>query len=181
VKIVTTPNPILNAPSQQIFKIDKQVLDFIEEMKKVLLATDNPKGVGLAAPQVGKNWQIFITKPYEKSVIKVFLNPKIIEKSKEVTDGVPERDRKLEGCLSIPGVWGMVKRYQTIKLQYKTPDNKDHSQVFAGFMATIIQHETDHLNGRLFPSRTLEQKGKLYKMTHDQKGEEELEELKLTP
>lgn len=188
MKIVITPNPILNTPSAPVMKIDRQVLEFIEQMKKTLLTTINPKGVGLAAPQVGKNWQIFIAKPYEKSVIKVFLNPKIVEFSKEVTDGVPERDRKpclpagrLEGCLSIPQVWGMVKRYQTIKLQYKTPDNKQHSQIFTGFLATIIQHEMDHLNGRLFPSRTLEQKGKLYKMIHNQKNEEELEELKLTP
>ena len=78
MKIIITPNQILTTPSQPIEKIDKEVLDFIEGMKQALLSTTTPKGVGLAAPQVGKNWQIFLTKPSEKSEIKVFLNPEII-------------------------------------------------------------------------------------------------------
>lgn len=179
MKILTTPNPILTTPSQPVEKIDKEMLDFIEEMKQTLLATTTPKGVGLAAPQVGKNWQIFLTKPYEKSAIKVFLNPEILGHSQELTKGVPEREKKFEGCLSIPKVWGIVKRYQTLKLKYKTPDNQIHTQQFSGFLATIIQHETDHLQGKLFPSRTLQQKGKLYQVKKDQEGKEELEELKL--
>lgn len=179
MKIIITPNPILTTPSQPVKKIDKEVLNFIEGMKQTLLSTTAPKGVGLAAPQVGKNWQIFLTKPSEKSEIKVFLNPEIIGKSEELTTSVPERKNPLEGCLSIPGAWGTVKRYQTIKLRYKTPDNRAHTQQFSGFMATIIQHEMDHLEGRLFPSRTLEQKGKLYQVKKGREGKEELEEIDL--
>lgn len=179
MKILITPNPILTTPSQPVEKIDKEVLAFIEEMKQTLLNTTNPKGVGLAAPQVGKNRQIFITKPSDKSEIGVFLNPEIIEKSEALTASVPQRKNPLEGCLSIPSVWGMVKRYQTIKLKYKTPDNKTHTQQFSGFLATVIQHEIDHLQGRLFPSRTLEQKGKLYQAKKDKNGEESLGELNI--
>ncbi len=179
MKIIITPNPILTTPSLPVVKIDKEVLNFIEAMKQALLATTIPKGVGLASPQVGKNRQIFITKPYDKSEIKVFINPQILNHSKELTRRVPERERKLEGCLSIPSVWGMVKRFKTIKLKYQTPDAKTHTQVFSGFLATIIQHEMDHLQGRLFPSRTLEQKGKLYQAKKDKEGESP-EELKLT-
>lgn len=179
MKIIITPNPILTTPSQPVLKIDKQVLNFIEEMKKTLLATTAPKGVGLAASQIGKNWQIFITKPYEKSEIKVFLNPEIIEKSAELTTSVPERKNPMEGCLSIPNVWGLVKRYQTIKIKYKTPKNRTHTQQFSGFLATIIQHEMDHLQGKLFPNRTLEQKGKLYQAKKDKEGEENMEELNI--
>ena len=177
MKIIITPNPILTTPSQTVEKIDKEVLDFIEGMKNTLLSTTAHKGVGLAAPQVGKNWQIFITKPYDKSKIRVFLNAEIVEKSKELTTSVPERKNPLEGCLSIPSIWGTVKRYQTMKLRYKTPDNRAHTQQFSGFMATIIQHEIDHLEGRLFPSRTLEQKGKLYQAKKDTDGKESLEEM----
>lgn len=179
MKILTTPNPILTTPSKSVKKIDRQVLDFIEEMKKTLLSTTNPKGVGLAAPQVGRNLQIFITKPYSKSVLQVFLNPKILEKSVELTSAVPERKNPLEGCLSLPGVWGVVKRHQSIKLRYLTPDGQSHTQTFTGFLATIIQHEMDHLNGSLFPSRVLQQKGKLYEAKKDQTGKEILEKLEI--
>lgn len=179
MKILITPDPILTTPSQPVLKIDRQVLDFIEAMKRTLVETTNPKGVGLAAPQAGKNWQIFLTKPYGKSEIRVFINPESLSHSPELTEGVPGRGRNLEGCLSIPKVWGMVKRYQTIKLKYKTPDNKTHRQQFSGFLATIIQHEMDHLQGHLFPSRTLEQKGKLYQAKKDKEGEESLEELNI--
>ena len=180
MKILITPNPILTTPSLPVLKIDKEVLTFIAEMEKTLLETTIPKGVGLAAPQVGKNWQIFITKPSEKSEIRVFINAQILSHGQELTKGVPEREKKLEGCLSIPSVWGLVKRYRTIKLKYQTPDSGTHTQQFSGFIATIIQHEMDHLQGRLFPSRTLQQKGKLYQAKKDKNGEESLEELELT-
>lgn len=179
MQILTTPNPILTHPAQPVEKINQKILEFIEEMKKTLLATGNPKGVGLAAPQLGKPWQIFLTKPWPRSEVQVFINPEIIWRSEELTNGVPQRKNKLEGCLSIPGIWGMVKRYQIIKLSYKTPDNKQHIKKFSGFLATIIQHEMDHLNGRLFPSRVLEQKGKFYKIERVSGGKEILQELKL--
>ena len=180
MKIVITPNPVLITPSQPILKIDNKVLEIIAEMKTTLLDAQNPKGVGLAAPQIGKALRIFITKPTEKSPISVFINPQILEKSTEMTNGVPERENKLEGCLSIPGVWGVVHRHLSLKLKYQDESGKIHTQKFTGFMATIIQHETDHLDGRLFSSRVIEQKGKFYKNAKDEEGKEILEEYKLT-
>jgi len=148
-------------------------------MKKTLLATENPKGVGLAAPQIGESLKIFITKPFPKSEIQVFLNPEIIWKSEKLTEGVPERENKLEGCLSVPGIWGLVRRHQSIKLKYLSPDGKIRVQKFSGFLATIIQHEMDHLEGRLFSARVLEQHGKFYKIEKNAEGKEFLQELKL--
>lgn len=182
MKIVTTPNPILTQPAKPVPTVDKKVLEFIEEMKKTLLATQNPKGVGLAAPQLGKSWQIFIARRSlgeGGSHIQVFINPQILWKSEEMTEGVPERENKLEGCLSIPGIWGHIKRHQTIKLRYKTADDKTHTKKFSGFLATIIQHEMDHLEGKLFPSHVLEQKGKFYKLVKNEEGKEILEEVNL--
>ncbi|MBI2036171.1 peptide deformylase [Candidatus Microgenomates bacterium] len=193
MQIVKVPNPILTTPSKPIDKIDKKTMEFIEEAKQVLLATVNPKGVGLAAPQVGRGIRIFLTKPTEKSAISVFINPQIIWQSEEKTEGVPQRDRKFEGCLSIPNVWGMVHRAKEIKVKYqsfdfaqdkhlqpKTYNLKPTTRVFTGFMATIIQHETDHINGILFTQRVLEQKEKLYKITgRDEKGEEVFEPLEV--
>lgn len=180
MEIVKIPHPVLFQPARPVEKIDKKILEIIEEMKKTLLAAENPKGVGLAAPQVGRSFRIFLTKPWPKSAIGVFINPELKSQSETLTNGVPERDNKLEGCLSIPRIWGVVKRHERITLKYQTPDGKSHTKKFSGFMATIIQHEMDHLDGRLFSSRTVEQKGQFYQMQKDKEGKEELVEIQLT-
>lgn len=147
------------------------------QMRQTLLLSSNPKGVGLAAPQIGVSYRVFITKPWEKSKIRVFINPEIIKQSVELTDGVPERDNKFEGCLSIPKIWGKVQRLSSLTLRFQDESGKTHEENFQGFLATIIQHETDHTNGILFPQRILEQKGKLYQSTRDADGKEILEEI----
>lgn len=149
-------------------------------MKATLRAATNPKGVGLAAPQIGEPWRVFITRPTKKSDIRVFINPEILTSSHDLTDGVPERDNKLEGCLSIPKIWGRVKRPQTLTLKYQDETGASHEEQFSGFIATIIQHETDHTNGILYVQRVLEQKGKLYQSTRDEEGKEILEEVTIT-
>lgn len=178
------PSGVLTTPSKPVEKVDKKVLELIEEMKKILLATDNPKGVGLAGPQVGQSVRIFLTKPTPKAPFGVFINPEIIWVSEEKTDGVPERDKKFEGCLSIPNVWGMVHRAKKIKIKYyQITMNHElitKTRTFSGFLATIIQHETDHINGILFTQRVLEQKEKLYKITgRDEKGDDVFEEIEI--
>ena len=75
--IVKTPNPVLTAAVKQVLRIDRRVIDVIGRMKRELIATNNPKGVGLAAPQIGVSLRIFITRPTEKSQIKTFINPEI--------------------------------------------------------------------------------------------------------
>lgn len=167
-------------------------------MKKTLEKTTDPKGVGLAAPQVGKSLRIFIVKPTDKSKILVFINPEIIERSSEVSyvkrpahnasasvAGGPRKDasekasKKLEGCLSLPTIWGPVLRASSLTLTFLDERGNKHTQTFKGFMATIIQHETDHLNGILFPKRVLEQKGTLYKSHKNEKNEDEFEEIEI--
>lgn len=86
---------------------------------------------------------------------------------------------KLEGCLSLPTIWGTVKRFETIVLSYLDEQGKSHTRKFSGFLATIIQHEYDHLQGTLFPKRVLEQKGKLYKSKKDEKGKDIFEEIEI--
>lgn len=179
-QIVKVPSPILTTISKPVEKIDKKVLDFIEMMKQTLIGTRNPKGVGLAASQAGRNVRIFLTRPSLKSPITVFINPEVIVASTEKTDGVPERANKFEGCLSVPNVWGVVHRHQTVRLSYQTPDGKKHTRTFTGFLATIIQHEMDHINGILFTQRTLEQKNKLFKITgKDKEGNDVFEEIEV--
>lgn len=155
-------------------------------MEKALLSAKDPIGVGLAAPQVGKSLQIFIAKPSDKLGSMVFINPKIIAQSSEVDyvkrpkkDTSEKASKKLEGCLSLPAIWGPVLRSSSITISYLDEHGKSHKKKFSNFLSTIIQHEMDHLEGILFPKRVLEQKGTLYKSHKNEKGEDVFEEIEL--
>ncbi|KKQ28310.1 MAG: Peptide deformylase, partial [Candidatus Levybacteria bacterium GW2011_GWA1_37_16] len=84
LKIVIAPSPILSSIAKPVSRVDAAVTRIIEEMKKTLIDTTDPKGVGLAAPQVGKPLRIFIAKPTDNSKIMVFINPEIIERSSDL-------------------------------------------------------------------------------------------------
>lgn len=175
--IVLIPNPALSAVSRKVTKFDRKLQQLVNDMKSALLAAKNPKGVGLAAPQIGENWQIFVTKPTSKDPIRVFINPEIVSKSKSMDN--LKKQGKLEGCLSVPNIWGEVNRASSLTLNYHDENGQIHTEEFGGFIATIIQHEMDHLQGTLFTYRVLEQKGKLYQTTKDKSGKEVLEEISL--
>jgi len=171
--IVHVPNDVLIHPSKLITSFDKKLDDLIKEMKATLVATKNPKGVGLAAPQIGQDVRLFITKENAKADIRIFINAEIL--SSVGPDAA--KDGKLEGCLSIPTIWGKVKRSTEVTLRYQDEHGNPHTETLTGFLATIIQHETDHINGILFTQRILEQKGKLFQTVTNKEGKEELEEI----
>ena len=157
-------------------------------MEETLSAAKDPEGVGLAAPQVGKSLQLFITKPTPKSHIQTFINPHIESKNEanvSSTDTAAPRAKKqtnstkLEGCLSLPSIWGTVKRNPSITLSYLDKKGKKHAKTFKGLFAIIIQHEIDHLSGILFPKRVFEQNNKLFKSHRNEKGEDIFEEIEL--
>ena len=184
LKIVQAPEEVLSKPAKPITKFDDSLLDLIQEMTKTLESATDPEGIGLAAPQVGKSVQLFIIKESKKDPLYVFINPKLsIPKNTPLTNEVQkgekqkESDVKLEGCLSLQDIWGIVKRYEEVTLSYQDEHGKKHQKTFDGFFATIIQHEFDHLQGTLFPRRVIEQKGKLYKSSYNKKGEMEFEEV----
>lgn len=187
MKIVQAPNPVLSEPSKPVSKIDLSILKLIGEMKKTLSSAKDPEGVGLAASQVGKSLKIFIAKPALKDKTIVFINPNIIEidpLSKSFTRerkvGKKKKEpQKLEGCLSLKDIWGTVLRSPRVKLSYTDENGQKQIKEFRGFLATIVQHEYDHLEGILFPRRVLEQKGKLYKSSKDEEGEDVFEEFEL--
>jgi peptide deformylase len=185
-KIVTAPNPVLSTIAQPVSRVDNSVVKVIKQMKEALISTTDPKGVGLAAPQIGKSLQIFLAKPTDKSEISVFINPEIIEKSPDRSlvlrpkkSNGEDDSKKLEGCLSLPNIWGPVLRADSLTLAFLDEQGKPHKQKFKGFMSTIIQHEMDHLVGVLFPKRVLEQNGTLYKSHKNKKGEDEFEEIEI--
>lgn len=178
--IVLYPDQVLTQPAKTITVFDKKLEKLISEMKKSLLATKKPKGVGLAAPQIGEPYRLFITRPHAKADIRTFINPEIIAFSESTTEETEEdNDKPLEGCLSIPNIWGHVTRPSSVTLRYQDRDGNTHEEVIDGFMATIIQHETDHTNGILFSQRVLEQQEKFYQTVLDEEGKEHLEEIRI--
>jgi len=177
--IVITPNEVLIKPASPVEKIDAKILSLIKDMQDTLIMADNPKGVGLAAPQIGISLRIFLMRPEETDPIRVFINPRYMFKSKRIVHGIPGSENRLEGCLSIPHVWGNVKRHQSITLSFMNENDRPQEEKFSGFEAVIIQHEMDHLDGILFPRRVIEQKGRLYKPGVDDEGKEVLEPLEI--
>jgi peptide deformylase len=191
-EIILAPNKILSETAKEVDKVDSLVLKVVADMKKALDSASDPIGVGLAAPQIGKALRIFIAKPTRNSKHIVFINPKIISKSsnvvlpyiknsKKIEAKKPRKskDKLLEGCLSLKDIWGEVARPKEITVSYLDEEGKSHKKDLKGFMAVIVQHEIDHLDGILFTKRVLEQNGKLYQSHKDKKGEDIFEEIDL--
>lgn len=168
------PADSLTQPTQSVVKIDDKIKKIVYAMEKILIVQDDPPGVGLAANQVGLNLSIFIIKPTQKSKTKVFINPKIIKtiltNSTNLTSSTKKKRKrvKLEGCLSIPRIWGPVKRAERIFVNYQDLTGRKYLKWFTGFEAIILQHEVDHLNGIVFTQRAVEQKGQLYREENDE-------------
>ena len=191
-KILVTPNPGLLLKSVSVTKFDRKLTKEIFDMKKTLDSTRDPVGVGLAAPQVGILKRFFLAKPEENGKILVFINP-IIESSSgekqipsfknspkvEVGKPAKSKGKLLEGCLSIPNIWGNVSRKNQIRIHFYDINGDEHVETFIGFPAIIIQHELDHLDGILFTKHVLEQKEQLYRSHKNSQGEDEFEEIEV--
>ena len=190
--IVQAPNEILRTPTQQVDLPAEKLKKIIAGMAETLLAQDDPEGVGLAANQVGLPYQLFLARFTTKKdePIRVFINPQIIDHSEEIQEET--KKSPLEGCLSIPKYYGVVQRWRWVKLRYQTLTDTDRQgsdksgylttseEVFSGFPAVVIQHEMDHLKGKVFVERILEQNGQLYKtIGKDKKGKDKWQEVKL--
>ena len=150
MEITKIPDKILTKKMEKV-KVDdiKKGLyqDLILDMRKAM-AENN--GVGLAANQVGKDLSIFVidkTLAEENKVPDVFINPEITEYSKDI-------DETEEGCLSIPDYWVPIKRAKKIKIKFVDENGNKQKFKARGFLARVLQHETDHLNGLTIQNRT---------------------------
>ena len=166
-KIVTTDDRILRKRAKPVKKIDRKIKNVIQDLKDTLVAQKDPEGVGLAAPQIGKSLQIFAMIKKNKE-LKIVINPEIIEVSKKEN----EEPEAMEGCLSIPHYYGPLTRPEAIKIKYLNEKEEKVEESFKGFDAQIVQHEIDHLKGKLFVDKLLEQKKPLYKFTNEGEWEE---------
>ncbi|MEA4916423.1 peptide deformylase [Proteiniphilum sp.] len=162
-------HPILRKVAQDIDPANYPNLKgLIENMFETMHGAD---GIGLAGPQVGLEDRIFVVDlspladeehPEFKDFKKAFINAHIIERGGDV-------DAAEEGCLSIPGIHEKVARESEIRIQYLDEELQPHDETYSGFMARVIQHEYDHVEGILFidkisPLRKRMVKGKLANM-----------------
>jgi len=147
--IVTYDDPILRAETEPLISMTEDIRQLIDDMFDTMY---NASGVGLAAPQIGKTIQLFVMdaepmaeKDDEMRYLgpSVFINPQIVNISETETD-------MEEGCLSIPTVTEMVTRPQKITVSFYDRNFHEQELTCRGWNARIIQHETDHLHGKLF-------------------------------
>lgn len=139
--IITNPNPILRKKSLEINPSDignPDFQDLIDIMTKTMIKKD---GVGLAAPQVAKNIRLIVIHFNNKDYC--IINPVISKKSWAKEAGE-------EGCLSVPNVFGVVSRHKKLIINYLDRHGNKNKLKTEGFLARIIQHELDHLDGILF-------------------------------
>ena len=142
---------ILTSVSSDIDVKDKLLPVLAQRMFLSMTDPANP-GIGIAAPQVGINKNVFWVQRFDKEgePFEFYINPKIIWRSALLRKG-------MEGCLSIPDISGEVLRNYTIQLTYYDKEGEFHEEIVEGFTAVVFQHEYDHLNGILFTTRLKEQ------------------------
>ncbi|MBI4038067.1 peptide deformylase [Candidatus Daviesbacteria bacterium] len=178
MQIIHAPDPKLRVKTKPVKKITPGLLSTLKQMIKLTKTFKDPEGVGLASTQVGFDGQFFVAlaSPPASEAGKKFLsviNPKILSTSKRTK-------KYFEGCLSVPNVYGEVKRYTNIKVSFLDESGKLHLKALKGIPAWIFQHEMDHLEGTLFSDRVLQQKSKFYKwMGRDKTGQDIFEEINI--
>ena len=150
--------PIVRYGAQTLRNKSVDITPEYPELKKLIddmfLTLDEASGVGLAAPQIGKNIRLFIVdctpwadeNPELENYRKVFINAEIYEHSEE-------SDLFNEGCLSLPGLHEDVRRPVAIKMRWLDENFEEHDEVIDGLPARVIQHEYDHLEGKVFTDR----------------------------
>jgi peptide deformylase len=159
LKIFKYPNPILNQVAQEVTVFDEHVITLVKNMLYTMYMAP---GIGLAAPQVGKSLRIFVMDvDYEREKItlpdgqedytlknfnpKVFINPVFSNQKGEVLYE--------EGCLSLPGIFEKVKRWEQVNVTYQDLTGETKQLEAQGLLSICLQHENDHLDGIVFIER----------------------------
>ena len=139
------PNDKLKRVAQPIDVITDETVALLDNLYETMVAND---GIGIAAPQVGKNKRIAVVEVDEGDKFEL-INPEIIEAKGESID--------VEGCLSIPHVYGTVKRADEVTVRYYDREGEEIEVTAFGYLARAFQHEIDHLDGVLFVEKMIEQ------------------------
>jgi peptide deformylase len=151
-EVLRMGHPVLRERARPVEKLGTPELrELLQDMKDTMAAKN---GAGLAAPQIGVSQRVVIfgveSNPRypdaEEVPFTVLVNPKIVLLTKEVEEG-------WEGCLSVPGMRGMVPRYAKLRYTGFDGDGNPIDRIAEGFHARVVQHECDHLDGILYPQR----------------------------
>ena len=162
LQIRTLPDPILRQKAKRVTRIDRSVQKLIDDMIDTLRA--EPNRAGLAAPQVGVLLRVAVIELPEQALITL-INPEIVKK---------EGERIVqEGCLSIPGYFGEIKRAVAVKVKAKNRDGKEFRLKAEGLLAQALEQEIEHLDGVLYIDH-LESEEKLFEAAQEEEEEEEL-------
>jgi peptide deformylase len=165
LKIVQAGDPVLRQPARALTRaeiLSRGIQELVEEMREAMRSAP---GVGLAAPQVGRPVQLAVIEDraeYHKDIstdlmrergrqsvpFQVLINPVIVNRS-------DENKVFFEGCLSLPGFSALVPRSQGVRVEYLDQVGSPQSQECTGWLARIVQHECDHLQGTLYVDRML--------------------------
>jgi peptide deformylase len=138
-KIVTYPDPILRKTAAPVGKVDDEIRSLLDDMAETMYADE---GVGLAAPQVGVGLRaVVIDVGSEGPGLLKMVNPEVVKQEGEI--------RWEEGCLSVPDLRVVVKRHERIAVRYLDQDGVHRELEARGLLAVAVQHEIDHLDGRL--------------------------------
>ncbi|MGI6614893.1 MAG: peptide deformylase [Dethiobacteria bacterium] len=142
-KILNSNHAVLRGKAAPVKKINSAVRALLDDMAETMYEY---KGVGLAAPQIGISRQLVVLDPGEDRLMKL-VNPRLVEAEGEESD--------VEGCLSIPGVYGEVPRALRVLVEALDPAGKPLRFEATDYLARILQHEIDHLHGILFIDRAI--------------------------
>jgi peptide deformylase len=142
-EIITVPDPLLRKVSEPVERVDRELLKLLDDMLQTMY--DAP-GIGLAAIQIAVPRRVLvmdIARKEEEPQPFYLINPKIVASSDTM------RCHE-EGCLSIPEYYAEVERPDAVTVQYLDRDGKEQEQEFTNLLATVVQHEIDHLDGKQF-------------------------------
>lgn len=161
--LVHAPHPVLRQPTRQVKNIDRRIRKLVDDMIETM---HDAHGVGLAANQVGVSLRVAVIQLPEDDEATVLINPKVLREE-------GEREIEGEGCLSIPGYRGDVKRAEKIRVRALDIDGKEFRIRAANdLLAQAIQHEADHLDGRLYIDRLVSEDALREEVRPEQEDEE---------
>ncbi len=143
LELLPASAPTLRERSRELELAEITTPEFQAYLDALIIKMDEAMGVGLASPQIGKNIRAVVIRPVSMDKPEILINPEIIKKSNALMESE-------EGCLSVPGVFGLVMRHKKVTIRALNRNGRRIEFEAKNFSAFVIQHEVDHLDGVLF-------------------------------